>query len=291
MHRSRWIILSFAILLFGCGKDPGVPEKIRTDGNDLVQREVNACVENTVDSAFENGRGSEREVAISIRELTDACGAVGFDPEDASVKFGVLRELLPELLQTVVPSARTEYGDWDKVLIANAVRVLNSGGKIREALDPGSRSVVVGNVAESLTLVNAEFDLHPSLANEAQAIAMMGASWGLRGFTLSDVEVRRVLNSLSNSIDPFLASTRTFILALSRDPLANMDTVEFADSLNLDFKTKARYAKLLAQEIKKTGWLTQVFDRILQRKLTEANLDSAIDRFRKCQIDQTLCGR
>jgi hypothetical protein len=289
MRRLQWTILSFVVLVCGCGKNPGVSSKNFPSLPDVVQREVNSCVENTVRSAFEDGRGSESKVAISIEEISAACSELGFDPEDANVKFGVLRELLPDVLETLVPSSKTEYGAWDRILMANAVRVLNSGGKIRELLDPRSRSAVVGFVAEALTLVDSEFRLHPSLAYERDAILQMGAGWGLRGFALSDVEARRVLNALSNSIDPFLVSTRELISALSLDPVSNLATVEFADSLDLDYKAKARLAKQLADTLKQDDWLAQVFDKVLQKKVSTAELDSAIDRLSKCQADPTLC--
>jgi hypothetical protein len=201
MHRSRWIVLSFMVfLLCACGKDPGVPEKVLPASPDLIQREVDACVEN-------------------------------------------------------------------------------------------ARQDAENSVAGNLTLVIAEFNLHPSLHSECDSIMKMGAAWDLQGYALSEVEVRRILNSLSNAIDPFQSSTREFISALSLDPVSQMDTVDFADSLDLDYKTKARLAKQLAETLEQAEWLKEVFDQVLQRKVTGTELDSAIERFTKCQSDQTLCRR
>jgi hypothetical protein len=70
---------------------------------------------------------------------------------------------------------------------------------------------------------------------------------------------------------------------LARDPVVSgaAAIVEFADSLDLDYKQKASLARSLALSTGAADWVGDVFDHILQLRVSTSELDEAIARFEK----------
>ena len=243
------------------------------------EAELSKCVDGRIEFAGTMQDRSANYIVPSVADLQLNCSVIGLHTSVPSVLQGPLRKALPVVLEGVIASKETYFAGWERVISANVEAALTSGKSISESLDPESKTLVVPTIERLVTRVFAEFELHPALEGHVADIVDMATNWALNNVVISDSEIRRIMNSLTNVVPVFPDSSRTLVKELRADPIKTLDLAEYADSLTLDYKEKALKAESLAKKAGDHAWLKDVFAHIIQLRVPIADIEAAIKRY------------
>ena len=273
------LVFPFAIVRSGTSMTLEMSDVQVRGGTLTSEAELSKCIEGRIEFAQTTQQRSANFVIPSLADLQLNCSVIGLHTSVPSILQGPLRKALPTVLEGVSASKETYFAGWDRVISANVEAALTAGKSISESLDPESKTLIVPTIERMVPRVFAEFELHPALDSYVADIIDMATNWALGNVIISDIEIRRIMNGLTNVVPVFPDSSRTLMKELRADPIKALDLAEYADSLTLDYKEKALKAESLARKAGDHAWLKDVFAHIIQLRVPIADIEAVIKRY------------
>jgi hypothetical protein len=237
------------------------------------EKESVECSRNRA-TAYRGNSVAAGRIEPSVQVMFSPCRTLYRGIEAASYENGLMRSLVPQIFAGVLPNPQFQYGGWDHVLSKLALGVLDQDKNIRTELDPNSQTRIVGVVADSLELLKHELSRTKNMSQLRESVFGIGLDWSFNGQVVSSVRVGQILQAVDNVADTFQVSSERLLLDMGRQPDGNQDQLYFAQVIDGTYKAEALSALSLAQDLSYFGFERDVFDQVIQKKVSLDELKS-----------------
>lgn len=250
------------------------------------ENEALSCLESRVLAYIE--KSTVNQIRPSVQKSFAPCRAFHSQVEEKSYSRGIMQSLIPKVFAGVTPSERFLYQGWDQVLSRLVLDTLEEEMEIQGQLDPSFETSIVEILEEHLLALKFELEQAREMSDYRDEIFNVGLDWSFRGQRVSPARVNTIIKSLDNSINPFEVSSFRLLNNLRLRPYSNDIDLSFAQSINSAYKSQALQALSLAIDLSYDEFQTQVFNRVIQERVTVNQLKEWTSNLEgiKSEIDQ-----
>lgn len=259
-------------------------ESIDLEGSYTQDRdEAELCVETRLVAFLE--LSSADEILPSVDSIFGTCRKLYSNIKESGYENELMQSLIPLVFANVTPSKGHRYNGWEKVLSRLALQALSEGKNIQEVLDPNRETTIVEVVAEHLQSLKQALSRSREISSRDKNIFyQMGLDWSLRGQHVSRNRIHQIVESIDNAINPFDVSAYKLILDLSERPYSYDQELSFAGEISTVFKQEALRALQLAREIGHSNFSRDVFEKIIQKRVSLQELRDWSKNFENIRV-------
>lgn len=236
-------------------------------------------------AAYLGSSNGINSISPSTQVMFSPCRTIFPEIENVSYKNGLLKSLIPIVFANVTPSGQFQYGGWDYVLSQFAKENVNQNKDLISELDPSSKTKIVGIVSRHLESIRSEIDKSKNMQQSKDVALQMGLDWSFKGVIISASRISQIIQSVDNSSDIFKVSSERLLSDLARSPNSSDDQLSFALSIDASFKNEATKALNLSKDLSYGVFENDIFNQVIQKKVSIDELKSWSDRFSTIKIE------
>jgi len=242
----------------------------------LNQTEAETCAKDRL-NAYLGSVAQLNAISPSVQLLLNPCKTLFSEIEETSYKNGFFKSLIPVLFALVTPSNQFQYGGWDSVLSRLVKEILAENKDIFAELDPSNKTKIISSIFKHLGPIRIGFEEFKNLEQLKEAIYQMGLDWSFKGMDVSATKINLILQTVDHIAIVFKASSEQLLHNLAQNP--NSDQLVFAMGIDDKYINEAVNALNLSKELNYTLFETDVFNQIIQKKVTLEELQSFNNQF------------
>jgi len=236
------------------------------------------CAQDRED-AYIGNNGDEFSINPSVDTVFDACRRLYPTLLEASYKSGLMKRLVAELFAGVRASQNTYYAGWDQVLSKLVLDNSKAGKDLKAELDPSGKAQVIRAVSDYADQVKYELSRTQKMKVLEDSVYEMSFTWAFRGQNIDQSIINHILQSTDVAVQPFIYSVVKLLNDLGQNPTCCSAQLDFARSLDANYKAKANQALRLSNDLGYEDFASDVFDRVIQKSTNASELVEWINLF------------